>query len=466
MENRTVDNLFAGYYGQPWTGPNRGYWQDDKNFNLYNPNAKPSLQPNGLSQHFSPTHHHRSSWAVESQGDWNLEPIACKILPCPSYATVFSYVPTAQTRIYKRLVQDWAFANNVLQSNEGPSFVAHQYLIAGQSGGIRGSRSAPDAEAEEPGDGPLTEPTANYIGSDNEDVKTAGCHPAGERVESVDMSRPVPSGKLDDGSVISPCEEYPSTILDRMIALGGRPFDDWQYVAHSARSVWAAPLGVEHLWKRYHESRAKGTQPFAVDPDAQNFVLNISGSTNPTPNPARPFAALTYITPCADESDHPILSGRDDGPDWLAWVVNAIGESRYWNSTTIVVTWDDWGGWFDHVPAAPDVFRPRFNAYGNIDDPNEWGFRVPLMVISPYIKQRGYISSRSTSFRYRSQGAITQYIEATFGLPSLGADDLQDGHNDGLKDVFDFARPPLQYRPIRTRFTPGPVGFCPGTPAP
>ena len=40
----------------------------------------------------------------------------------------------------------------------------------------------------------------------------------------------------------------------------------------------------------------------------------------------------------------------DTGPDWVASVVNAIGESKYWNSTAIFIVWDDWGGYYDHVP--------------------------------------------------------------------------------------------------------------------
>ncbi|MBV8149174.1 MAG: hypothetical protein JO092_08800, partial [Candidatus Eremiobacteraeota bacterium] len=208
---------------------------------------------------------------------------------------------------------------------------------------------------------------------------------------------------------------------------------------------------------------------FAVDPDAENFVLNITGSTSPTPNPTRPFAALTYITPCEHESDHPQMSGTDDGPQWLAWVLNAIGESKYWNSTAIIVTWDDWGGWYDHEPFFNNLnepFRPQNNGYGNSLDPNEWGFRVPMIIISPYVRERGYISnSANSTFTFRSQGVILQYIEATFGLPSLGGDDRQDKQADGLTDVFNYSQSPLPYgSPIPTTFTPPPNGGCPNDP--
>ena len=65
-------------------------------------------------------------------------------------------------------------------------------------------------------------------------------------------------------------------------------------------------------------------------------------------------------------SDH---AGTTDGsgPSWVATVVDAVGESHYWNDTVILVTWDDWGGWYDHVKP------PQYNSY-------ELGFRVPLIV--------------------------------------------------------------------------------------
>lgn len=462
MENRSVENLFAGYYGQAWPGPGGGNWEDPNNFNLRNPNAMPTLLRNSLSKPFDPSHGHDQGWFYDSANDWSQSPIKCATTTCPPFATTYSYVPTSETAIYAGLVQKWAFANNVLQANEGPSFVAHQYFIAGQSGGIAGSRTAPDAEAENPGNLPLPGATGDYSRADDADVATSGCNPSGYRNKSVNMSLPVPSSTpLDNGGVISACEEYPVNILDEAASSFGQPsFADWQYIAHSDNTIWAAPLGVKHLWNAYSSDPNKGLEPFAVDPDAENFVLNVSGSTNPTPDPARPVAALTYITPCIHESDHPALHGKDDGPQWLAWVINAIGESQYWNSSVIFVTWDDWGGWYDNVPAMP--FRPAQNGYGNADDPNEWGFRVPLIVISPYIKERGYVSSQATSgFQYRSQTVIMQYIEATLELASLGADDTQDNQSDGLSDIFDYAQTPLPYVPISTSFVPGAVGSCP-----
>ena len=78
-----------------------------------------------------------------------------------------------------------------------------------------------------------------------------------------------------------------------------------------------------------------------------------------------------------------------------------IGTGQYWLNTTIFITWDDWGGFYDHVAL------PIYNSY-------EYGFRVPLVIVSPYAKL-GYVSHVTHDF-----GSILRFIEETFGLPSLG----------------------------------------------
>ena len=459
MENRTVDDLLSGYYEWRACGTNHST-KCGSALNLYDPLAEPTLQPNSLSAHFDPDHAHGTGWWHESQGAWGDEPLHCK-RKCKPTDTPLSYVPTSETEVYRQIIEHWEFASNVLQANQGPSFAAHQYFIAGQSGGLAGAKSAPFAEAENPrrnGD--------DDDGIDPEAVpgsqKSSGCVPrGGYNVKTVNMAIPAPSEQpWDNGPSIYPCEEY-NTILDEIESALGKPVSaDWQYIAQATRSAWAAPLGVEHLFKKFkHGGKPR---PFTVDPDAVNFVNDIAAK-----NPSRPFAALTYITPCTHSSDHPRISGNDDGPEWLGWLVNAIGESKYWRSTAIFVVWDDWGGFYDHVPpvppSGPGPYRPLPNPYNNVADPNEWGFRVPLMVISPYVTARGYISNQKTSgFQYRSQSAILQFVEGVFGLPSLRGDDIQQNQADGFADMFDMGEAPLSY--VKLRLPPSwhpPHGRCP-----
>lgn len=88
--------------------------------------------------------------------------------------------------------------------------------------------------------------------------------------------------------------------------------------------------------------------------------------------------AMSWVIPDGKNSDHPAYNS-DTGPAWVASVVNAIGKSSYWNSTAIVIVWDDWGGFYD--PIAP----PK------LDDQGGPGFRVPMIVVSPYVP-RGEVS--------------------------------------------------------------------------
>ena len=107
------------------------------------------------------------------------------------------------------------------------------------------------------------------------------------------------------------------------------------------------------------------------------------------------------------------------GPHGFPPIVNTIGKSEFWDSTAILITWDDSGGWYDHV-------RPPQLDFDGL------GFRVPLMVISPYAK-KGYVSHTQYEF-----GSMLRFAEAVFSLPSLAESDRRA--ND-LVDCFDFEQP-------------------------
>jgi Phosphoesterase family len=471
MENRTVDNLFAAYWGLSFPNPAYPTW--DQAMNLYDPYVVPTLEPVSLAANIGPNHSHGGLSKKHLGGfvnevlSWNNESFGCHHSVCSQTPTAYSMVPTTDTAPYASLVYSWASANNVYQSNEGPSFPAHQYLIAGQTGGAPNAMSSPYAEAENDGcnscNPPPTPPPDTLIYAednpqgDSEDA--GGCYPPGATTHSLNMALGYSQNERSQ-PVISACEEYGlnnnATILDEAASIGVPPYYDWQYIAPSEGSFWAAPMGVNHLYQAYTNGNP-ATQPFAIDGDAINFVSNLY-----SPNPQRPFAALTFIAPCFSESDHP-NSLSITGPLWLGWLINAIGETPYWPNTTIIVTWDDWGGWFDHMPSNPPL-HPFPNTYNNAADPNEWGFRVPLLVISPYVTSRAYVSQPTTQngVPYRSQSAILQYIEATFNLPTLYTDDFYQNQvgglpTDFLKDMVNYDNAPLAYQPV-------PVGTYSPTP--
>jgi|GEM_PF-1305410 len=456
MENRTVDNLFSAYYSQPF--PGGGTYGSA--LNLWDPNdRRHPLTQNALGAPFDPRHNRYDAFVVESRGRWDLEHFSCAHYKCPKTATPYSYVPASETDAYRQLVANWAFASDTLQANEGPSWPAHQYLIAGQSGGEAGSATAPYSQAENPGGSTQyadLEVSEERDDSPSPDVLRARgrfCGQTHVTLQTIDMLEGFGQSEKNN-PIVTPCDEYGAnhrgTLLDEASARFGNPSNAaWQYIAHSTRSIWSAPLGVQHLYDQYQSTKNKTDASFTVDPGAQQFVADLASA-----NPTRPFAHLTYVTPCFTQSDHPSSNvSPSQGPEWLAYVVNAIGQSKYWPNTTIVVTWDDWGGWFDHV----GPLHPFPNAYplpnspnGNPNDPLEYGFRVPLIVISPYVTHPAYVSTGQ-----RSQSAILRYIEDSLGLPSLGADDV---YNDDLGDMFDFSHKPLPYVPITG--VAKPKAFC------
>jgi phospholipase C len=110
----------------------------------------------------------------------------------------------------------------------------------------------------------------------------------------------------------------------------------------------------------------------------------------------------------------------------VASVVNAIGESSYWNSTAIIIVWDDWGGLYDNL-------SPQQLGYGGL------GFRVPAIIVSPYAKP-GYISQTDYEF-----GSIIKYIEQNWNLGSLGTTDQRA---KSIIDSFDYSQNPIPFSTI------------------
>jgi len=138
---------------------------------------------------------------------------------------------------------------------------------------------------------------------------------------------------------------------------------------------------------------------------------------------------VSYVIPQMCTSDHPHGASSDPlaGPHWVAAITNAIGASDYWDNTLILITWDDWGGWYDHV-------KPP------IDNADQLAFRVPLLVVSAYPASPG-----KPDHTRRNQGSIITAIESVFGLPSLGQ---LDAKTDDLHADFNFRKRVIYGTPL------------------
>jgi phospholipase C len=121
-----------------------------------------------------------------------------------------------------------------------------------------------------------------------------------------------------------------------------------------------------------------------------------------------------------------------EGENWTVSVLNAVMQGPEWNSTVVFMTWDDFGGFYDHV--AP----PQVDQFG-------LGPRVPLLIISPYAKP-GYVSH--TVYDHTS---ILKFVETRYGIPALTS---RDAWANAMLDSFDFGRPPRPPLLLSTRTCP------------
>jgi phospholipase C len=368
QENRSLDNMFSGFPGADTAAS--GPTHDGRTI---------TLLPRSMGQ-AGDINHDRAGFTIEYNGGAMNGFDQVPTYGAPSPATfAYSYVPRSESTLYWSLARTYTLADHTFSSVSAGSYPQHQFLIAAQSGRV------------------VEGPNALPWGCDAPPGTTTGVADA-------------------DGNIVAgpfPCFEYHT--LATSLDARGLP---WRY--YTPAVTGGDPGGL--LWSAYDSIRAVRYGPDWND-DVRSPETNVLRDV-----PAGTLAAVTWVVPSFSNSDH-ADSLSLSGPSWVTSVVNAIGKSRFWNSTAIFVLWDDWGGWYDHV--AP----PQLDALG-------LGFRVPLLVISPYAK-RGHLSH--VQYEY---GSIVQFAEWAFGLPSLGQTDVRANN---LFDCFDFSHGPQRYVPLASR---------------
>ncbi len=201
-----------------------------------------------------------------------------------------------------------------------------------------------------------------------------------------------------------------------------------------ASGVYAFPTLADRLqaagvsWKYYDEkpnphkhslwNPLPGFQSFAQDPKLMNHVAAFSQYFEDVSTGRLP--AVCWIVPNAADSEHPPADSAR-GMWYVTGIVNAIMRSPYWKDAAIIITWDDYGGFYDHVPP------PKLDQYG-------LGIRVPALVISPYARP-GHVCH--TQFDFTSP---LKLIERRFGIEPLTDRDRQAAD---MLDCFDFGQKPL-----------------------
>jgi phospholipase C len=287
----------------------------------------------------------------------------------------YVYVPRSETKPYWDMAGEFVLADHMHASQLDESFVAHQYIIAAQA----------DSSVDVP-DGPW-----GCEGGPTDSVQTL----THERTYGPDQV---------------PCFRY-QTLGDELDAAGLR----WRFYTSS----YTRPLGG--FWSGYqavkHIFDGPDWKKDIVTPQ-KRFLGDVK---------AGKLGSFTWITPLCPDSDH-LACGGGLGPSWVTSLVNAVGESKFWDSTAIFIQWDDWGGTYDPVP-------PPFKNYDSL------GFRVPLIVISPYAK-KNYVSH----VQYET-ASVLRFAEDLFGLAQLSQADSRA--TSPARDCFDFSQKPRTFVPIK-----------------
>ncbi|HXO18044.1 MAG TPA: alkaline phosphatase family protein, partial [Candidatus Dormibacteraeota bacterium] len=295
-------------------------------------------------------------------------------------------VPRRESAPYWEMARRYVLADRMFPMEFGPSYTAHLSLIAANTN----IKPAPIAEVDAPAGLPW------------------GCDaPPGTRSFTLNVDR------VERFNGPFPCYRAFPTIADTLDAAGV----SWKYYASPLKRIGG------QVWSEFDSIRR-----VRYGPDWKNVISPQTKILRDVRD--GDLASVSWVTPDWIDSDH-TGSGYNRGPSWVASIVNAVGESRYWKSTAIVVVWDDWGGWYDDARPPQRDFRGL-------------GIRVPCIIISPYAR-RGYVSHRQYEF-----GSILKFVEEVFDLPAVGPPSLgfTDTRAASILDGFDFTQTPRSFSPI------------------
>jgi phospholipase C len=381
QENRTFDNLFATFPGAD--GTTRGKTHNGGSIPLRKADLESPISPNNGYLPFWVKDCNAGDTGVCRMNGFDAVPIG----KTPG-TYVYQYVDPAQIAPYWDLAKQYVLSDHTFQTQGSGSFTAHQDLIRGGTE-IGNSESLIDFPTKAPW----------------------GCDAPSGVVTSLITA----NNHYMGGVGPFPCLSY-ATLRDLLDAGG----ISWRYYTPAfgnfAGNLWNAFDAIDAV--RYGPEWSADV----ISPETDVFT-DIDRDTLP---------AVSWIIPDYRNSDHP-GDNSDTGPSWVAQVVDAIGESDAWNTTAIVILWDDWGGWYDHV--AP----PGSRRYGGL------GFRVPMIALGPYAKQ-GYVSHNQYEF-----GSVVRFVEDNWDLGRLGTSDMHSA--DFVSDFFDFTQNPRKFVPIQSEYS-------------
>ena len=383
QENRSFENMFAGWPGAD--APMTGYRL------VKGKRTAVPLKPMTYAQNVDMCHVWLDAMNAYDNGrmdGFNRERSgACG--PPLSGDLPYRYMDHKEIAPYRTLASQYVLADHMFPTEFGTSFTAHQDLIAGTTQ-IDSTHSLVDTPTNFPW----------------------GCDaPAGTQTSLVNTQRVV-----TPNAGPFPCFTQYKTIADLL----DPAHVSWRYY------VRKFPIPSGNTWDAF--DAIKRVRYGAAWKNVQNdtpSILSDPGKGN--------LAQVSWVIPDTSWADYPLpLTNFDAGPSWVGNIVNAIGKSKYWNDTAIVVIWDDWGGFYDNVTP------PQLDYVG-------LAIRVPCLIISPYAR-KGFVSH--TQYEY---GSLLKFVEEANNLGSLNT---SDARANPIDDAFDFTQAPRAFVPITTKYPP------------
>lgn len=425
QENRTPDNLFQGLclppYGNKYDCGSGVNQYDIQSVGVDNSGNTVTLNEVPLASRHDPGHSHLNFNEMchldPSMNQCRMDGLSSK--GCPNTCS-FQYVRPRDVHQYLDLAHQYGWANSMFETNQGPSAPAHQFLF----GGTSAPSSFDDAEAR-------------FVAENPSD---RGCLSPLNVVWKLIDPQHLQEFSLVNNPLGTVCfsRDTMATLLDNRM-----PRVSWKYYTPSI-GIWNAPAWIRDICQpdSQYEACTGPEWKRSVDLVPADVLTDIQNCHLP---------GVSWIIPSGENSDHPTKSDPAvGGPAWVASIVNALGNSwensghrcDYWanrsnDATAIFVTWDDWGGFYDH--RRPPLLSVPSEGQGDY----QYGFRVPLLVVSAYTNPS--IDSNRYDF-----GSILRFIEQNYGLSegALGTADARS-HTD-LTPFFNLQQDARPFVPLES----------------
>jgi phospholipase C len=291
----------------------------------------------------------------------------------------------------KGLPNYWSYADNFVLSDHtfssmyGPTLPAHLYTMAAQAGRVTGNKLETNAEGGYCGD--PGETVYRFTKLSREENRTV--MRAEERADT---------GTIGDyWERVRACFDF-EVLPDQL----NREGVSWRYYVDDG-SWMNALLAIKHIYNsKYWEKNVIPEERLLGDIQRERLKK------------------VSWVVPGPGFNEHPGGPSVCMGENWTVEHINAIMRSKYWKNTAIFITWDDFGGFYDHVPP------PHYDVMG-------LGPRVPMLIISPWAKE-GYVDKTVYEF-----SSVVKFIETVHGLDCMTTRDCQASN---MLDAFDFEQEP------------------------